>query len=206
MTVRVKVCGIRRREDAELAVDLGAWALGFIFHPPSPRAIEPADAAAIVRELPIGVEKVGVFVDRDREEVERIAREVGLSLVQLHGRESPEYCAAVTGARVLKALRVGKEFDPALVEKYTRWAILLDTYRPGLPGGTGETFDWTVARDIGRTTPVLLAGGLGPENVAEAIRTAAPLGVDVSSGVESAPGVKDHDRLRKLFDEVRAAS
>ncbi|MCZ6792068.1 MAG: phosphoribosylanthranilate isomerase [Planctomycetota bacterium] len=205
---KVKVCGVRRLEDGELAVDLGAWAVGFIFHPPSPRHVDPAEAAGIISRLGEDVLTVGVFVDRPVEEVHRIASELDLGAIQLHGGERPEYAAEVRAAgawkgEIWKSLRVGPQFDEEGVGRYAAFArILLDTYRPEAPGGTGETFDWDVARRVQGQRPILLAGGLKPSNVEEALACVRPEGVDVSSGVEHRPGVKDPAKLRDLFAAV----
>lgn len=199
---RIKTCGMTRYEDARLAVDLGAWALGFIFHRPSPRAVEPDVAREIVRRLPADALTIGVFVDRPLEEIEATVKHVGLRGVQLHGRETPAEVAAVSADVVVKAFRVGEDFDPAGVDQYDCDYVLLDTYRKGLPGGTGETFDWAVARLVRDRKPTIVAGGIGPKNVREAIRAACPHAVDVSSALEVSPGVKDAEKLRELFRVV----
>ncbi len=203
--MNVKVCGIRRLDDALVAVDSGAWALGFIFHRASPRYIDPEDAARIVERLPGEVLTVGVFVDYPIDELNDVVRQAGLGAAQLHGAESPEYAREVEASTIIKAFRVGEEFDVARLEPYQDCKFLLDTYRPGEAGGTGETFDWEIARRVGEKAPVILAGGLGPDNVREAIRVARPQAVDVSSGVESAPGVKDPAAIRRLFEAVTKA-
>ncbi len=203
---RVKTCGMTRHEDARLALDLGAWALGFIFHPPSPRSIEPDAARDVVRRLPADALTVGVFVDRSPEEVRRIVEHVGLRGAQLHGGETPAEAEAVSAAGstvVIKAFRVGEGFDPTIVDAYACDLVLLDTYREGRPGGTGATFDWSVAREIAARRPTLVAGGIGPANAREAIAAASPFAIDVSSAIESAPGIKDHEAMRELFRRVR---
>ena len=203
--MNVKVCGIRRLDDALVAVDSGAWALGFIFHRASPRCINPEDAARIIERLPGEVLTVGVFVDYPIDELNDVVRQAGLGAAQLHGAESPEYAREVEASTIIKAFRVGEEFDVARLEPYQDCSFLLDTYRPGQAGGTGETFDWEIAQRVGEKAPVILAGGLGPDNVREAIRVARPQAVDVSSGVESAPGVKDPAAIRRLFEAVAKA-
>ncbi len=203
--MNVKVCGIRRLDDALVAVDSGAWALGFIFHRASPRYIAPEDAARIIERLPGEVLTVGVFVDYPIDELNDVVRQAGLGAAQLHGAESPEYAREVEASTIIKAFRVGDAFDVDLLEPYPDCRILLDTYRPEQAGGTGETFDWEIARRVGETAPVILAGGLGPDNVREAIRVARPQAVDVSSGVELAPGVKDPAAIRRLFEAVAKA-
>lgn len=202
--VRVKICGITNLEDARLAADLGAHALGFIFYPKSPRAVAPDAARDIIRALPPFVLTVGVFVDEEAGVVRDLATTVGLDWVQVHGRESPAYCRAL-GHRVIKGLRVkGEEIFGELNEyKGAVQAFLLDAYKPGRPGGTGETFDWDLARRAGKYGPIILAGGLTAANVAEAIRIARPTAVDVASGVEAAPGKKDPERLRAFFASMK---
>jgi phosphoribosylanthranilate isomerase len=199
---RVKICGITRLEDARLAADLGAWAVGLVFWPASPRAIEVGAARAIVRELPPFVTAVGVFVDETVERMRQVAGEVGLGAVQLHGDEPVEVADALPG-RVLKAVTA------AAAGEADRWparvTLLVDAHDEVRRGGTGQTADWTRAAALARRRPIVLAGGLRPENVAEAIRIVAPVAVDVSSGVESAPGIKDAVRMRALFDAIGRA-
>jgi len=208
MPTRVKICGITTWADARLSVDLGASALGFNFYPPSPRAISPADAWEIIRRLPPFVEAVGVFVDWPPLVVEALARSLRLTAVQLHGAESPEEVAEMARTRrVIKAVQVGPVFKVAGLSRYRAAdGILLDGFAKGLHGGTGHTLDWNLARDARRYGKVILAGGLNPENVAEAIKIAKPYAVDVASGVESRPGRKDPKRLRALFAAVDSAS
>ncbi len=203
--MNVKVCGIRRLDDALVAVDSGAWALGFIFHRASPRYINPEDAARIIERLPGEVLTVVVFADYPIDELNDVVRQAGLGAAQLHGAESPEYAREVEASTIIKAYRVADAFDAEVLEPYQDCTILLDTYRPGQAGGTGETFDWEIARRVGEKAPVILAGGLGPDNVREAIRVARPQAVDVSSGVELAPGVKDPAAIRRLFEAVAKA-
>ena len=204
---RVKICGITRWDDARQSVDLGASALGFNFYPPSPRAISPAEAWSIVRRLPPFVEAVGVFVDWPSDVVAALARALRLHTVQLHGHESPREVADLAREfRVIKAVRAPQGFRPASLAKYRQAdGFLLDGFARGLPGGTGRTLDWSLARAARRYGRILLAGGLTPENVGEAIRVAQPYAVDVASGVESRPGRKDPARLRALFAAVEAA-
>ena len=207
MPTRVKICGITTWGDARLSVDLGASALGFNFYPSSPRAISPADAWSIIRRLPPFVETVGVFVNWPPLAVGALARALRLGAVQLHGDESPkEVAELVRRNRVIKAVQVGLGFRLAGLARY-RCAdgILLDGFKRGLHGGTGRTLDWSLARDAGRYGRIILAGGLTPENIAEAIRVAGPYAVDLASGVESRPGRKDPARLRALFAAVESA-
>ena len=202
---RVKVCGITRRDDALLAADLGASAVGFVFWPRSPRCVEPEEATAIARELPPDVAPVGVFVDPTVTDVQRIARQVGLAAVQLHGDESPTLCDGLP-YRVLKAVPVaGDGTYEAAARVPFRITVLLDARDPVRRGGTGRTVDWGVAADVAAHRRIFLAGGLCPENVGEALRTVRPYGIDVSSGVETLPGRKDAGRLRDFFEEVARA-
>jgi phosphoribosylanthranilate isomerase len=202
--VRIKICGITNLEDARLAADLGAQALGFNFYPLSPRKVDPEAARAIIAQLPPLVLSVGVFVDEDAGVVRDLAARVGLDWVQLHGQESPEYCRSL-GRRVIKAFRIKDAASLAFLAVYqgAAQALLLDTYRTGQVGGTGETFDWQLARRAHEYGRIILAGGLTPENVAQAIRVAQPQAVDVASGVEAAPGKKDPEKLRKFIAAVR---
>jgi phosphoribosylanthranilate isomerase len=203
---RVKVCGITRHEDAELAVELGAWALGFILWAPSRRAADPAVAAGIAAALRRRVELVGVFVNPALDEVARAAETLHLSHVQLHGDEGPAFCAEVarrTGAKVIKAVRVEARADLQDLERFRNADFhLLDTAVRGQRGGTGETWDWSMAAGRRSAVPVILSGGLTAENVAAGIDAVRPFAVDVASGVELAPGVKDPDRLRAFMAAV----
>ncbi|HLL14163.1 MAG TPA: phosphoribosylanthranilate isomerase [Pyrinomonadaceae bacterium] len=204
--VKVKVCGITSQADALEAVEAGADALGFNFYAGSPRYIAPEEARRIIARLPPSVLCVGVFVNEDNAaDVSRTAEQSGVSAVQLHGDESPEYCAELGGHEVIKALRVGKDFAPEEAARYPARSVLLDAYNARARGGTGETFDWTLARLTREVVAQLyLAGGLTPENVGEAIAVVAPYAVDVCSGVELAPGRKDAARVRAFVAAVRA--
>jgi phosphoribosylanthranilate isomerase len=202
--VRVKICGITNLKDALLAADLGTHALGFNFYPKSPRSIEPEAARDIIKSLPPLVVSVGVFVDEEAEAVREVAATVGLDWIQLHGQESPEYCRAMA-RRVIKAFRIQDQSSLAILPDYRDavQAFLLDTYRPGTPGGTGETFDWELARQAKDYGPVILAGGLTAANVGQAITSAQPAAVDVASGVEAAPGRKDPEKVKKFIEIVK---
>ncbi len=196
----VKICGITRAEDARLAVSLGATAIGFIFWPSSPRAISPLRARAIVDALPISVTTVGVFVNAGRDEIEAAADEANLQAVQLHGDETPELARSLS-RRVIKAVPLTADID----ERVNDWPgtmLLLDAHDPAKRGGTGRLIDWDRAAAIARARDVILAGGLGPANVADAVARVRPAGIDVSSGVESSPGIKDPEKLRALFDAL----
>jgi phosphoribosylanthranilate isomerase len=208
--VKIKICGITNWRDAKLASDAGARLLGFNFCPLSPRYIAPADARRIVRRLPAGVQAVGVFVNDPPEDVADLAAVVGFDWVQLHGEEPPATCARLARLfPVLKAFRVRRGFRPSALAPYRastrRGGFLLDGFSPRLRGGTGKIFDWTLAHRARRYGRVFVAGGLTPENVAEAIRAARPYAVDVCSGVESHPGKKDARRLRALVEQIQAA-
>ena len=194
----VKICGITRIQDAEAAVTAGAAAIGFIFWPKSPRFIDPHRARRIAAALPPFVTPVGVFVNQPLAYVNGVAGLVGLGAVQLHGDETPEFAAAVTRP-VMKAVSIGRDETGAWP---SRVRLLLDVHDPVARGGTGRTIDWTAAADLAARREVLLAGGLTPDNVADAVARVRPFGIDVSSGVERAPGIKDHQRLRALFEAV----
>jgi phosphoribosylanthranilate isomerase len=204
LMVRIKICGITNLEDARLAADLGAHALGFIFYPKSPRSVRPEAAREIIDNLPPFVMTVGVFVDEEAGAVRGIAEIAGLDWIQLHGQESPEYCCSL-GRRVIKGFRIKDPSSLSLLHDYqgSVQAFLLDTYKAGTAGGTGETFDWALARKARELGPIILAGGLTPANVAQAIHAAQPAAVDVASGVEAAPGKKDPGKLREFFEAVK---
>jgi phosphoribosylanthranilate isomerase len=220
MAPHVKVCGITRLQDAELAVELGAWAIGMIFYEPSPRRCSPAEALRIATALRRRVEVCGVFVNAPLDEVVQASDELGLTLLQLHGDEGPAYCAEAghrTGAKVIKAVQVESIGEVRDVERFHTDFHLLDTRssEPGkqeLRGGTGEAFDWGLLAARRSRVPLILSGGLGPENAAEAIRVACgyghrawPFAVDTASGTEAAPGRKDPERLRAFFAAVQGA-
>jgi phosphoribosylanthranilate isomerase len=194
----VKICGITRLDDARAAVAAGAGAIGFIFWPKSPRFIDPHRARAIAAALPPFVTPVGVFVDQPLEYVNGVASLVRLGAAQLHGDETPAFAAAVS-VPVLKAVSPEQLDDRAWPSPVR---LLLDVHDPVARGGTGRTIDWAAAAHIAAQREVLLAGGLTPDNVADAIARVRPFGIDVSSGVERAPGIKDHRRLRALFEAV----
>ncbi len=199
---RVKICGITAIDDAHAAVEAGADALGFVFAAGSPRAVTPAQAAGITSTLPPFVWTVGVFVDQPLEDVIRIAGDVHLQAVQLHGAEPADYSACLP-LPVIRAIRVRNAGSLNLVGAYPARAFLLDAYVEGQAGGTGKTLAWDVAATVTGKAPIILSGGLRPETVADAIRRVRPFGVDVSSGVERAPGHKDHAKLKEFIDHVR---
>lgn len=200
---RVKICGITNVDDALHAVELGADALGFVFAE-SPRRVTPVMAQQVIEKLPPFVSKVGVFVDEDKGVVSETAFACNLDALQFHGHESPEYCARFRekGAKVIKAVRVKNSESLEPLSQYLADAYLLDTHVEGMAGGTGLTFNWELALEAKKFGPIILSGGLNPENVAEAIRVVKPFGVDVSSGVEKRTGKKDLDKLRAFFDEA----
>ena len=201
MRTRVKICGITRRQDAEFAVEMGVDALGLVFYPRSPRAVTLAQATEIVDGLPPFVSIVALFVDADLDEVHACIEAIPTVLLQFHGEESVEYCEQF-GRPYLKAIRVHVDTDLVdLANKYqSAAAILLDSYQPGLPGGTGQVFDWSLIKTINK--PLILAGGLNVENVASAIKQVQPYAVDVSGGVEQAKGIKDKQKITAFMQEV----
>lgn len=201
MRTRVKICGITNTEDALASVELGADALGFIFWKKSPRYIEPLRAATIIKGLPAFVTAVGVFVDETLEGIKKTQEDSGITCVQLHGGERPEFAQSVRGP-VVKAFRVRDLADLGAIRGYRVAAYLLDAFKAGVPGGTGETFDWKIALEAKKLGRIILSGGLSPENVSGAVRTVAPYAVDVSSGVEKSPGVKDRLKLERFFEEI----
>jgi phosphoribosylanthranilate isomerase len=205
---KIKFCGITTMRDAERAAAAGAWAVGLNFWPGSPRRCDPAIAAEIAGALKRRLEIAGVFVNPSLDELAWRADSVGLTMVQLHGDEGPAFCAEAarrTGCKVIKAMRVRSRADIQALSSFHTDYHLLDSYAPGLPGGTGETFAWELARAHRGPVPVILSGGLNPDNVGEAIAAVRPFAVDVASGVETTPGHKDPDKLLAFVAAVRAA-
>jgi phosphoribosylanthranilate isomerase len=205
MPTRVKICGISRYEDAAAAAHAGADAIGFVFYPKSPRYIDPTRARAIAAELPPFISTVGLFVDADAQDVETCLRAFRLDCLQFHGDETPAYCRQF-GVAFLKAVRVKAGLD--LLQYGTDFAaaqaLLLDAFVDGVPGGTGQRFDWNlIPRNL--PLPIVLSGGLSPDNVSEAVRGVRPWAVDVSSGVESAKGIKDAEKIQRFIRGVRNA-
>jgi phosphoribosylanthranilate isomerase len=206
MLTRVKICGITRWEDAQLAVELGAAALGFNFYPPSPRYIDPLTARAIVLKLPPLITAVGIFADEsDGEHVAQLANESQVTVVQLHGPQFPPLDGPLAKFRHIRSVAVREGFQPSSLRGLAGDAFLLDAFDAKLPGGTGKRFNWALAREASRFGTIFLAGGLTPENVGQAIREVRPFAVDVASGVETAPGLKDAGKLRAFFREVARA-
>ncbi len=202
--VKIKICGITNEGDALAAVEAGADALGFVFYQDSPRYITPGDAGRIALSLPPFVTTVGVFVNESPEAVNEYMKEAGLDLAQLHGEETPSVCAQVCRP-VIKAVRVKSERDLCVMKSYRVSAFLLDAKVEGLYGGTGERISLETALEAGKYGRIILAGGLDPENVAEAVHRVKPYGVDVSSGVEAAPGRKDHIKIERFIREAKNA-
>ena len=205
MTPRIKICGITNVNDAMLAIELGADALGFIFYRQSKRCIAPTLAAKICSALPPFVAKVGVFVNESETGIQQAVIECQLDVVQLHGEELPVFCRQLP-VKVIKAIRVRDADSLRAAAEYDVDALLLDTYTAEQRGGTGQTFDWTLVRQAKTLLrpPIILSGGLTPENVGDAIRQVEPFAVDVASGVESEPGQKDPEKLRGFFEAVKA--
>lgn len=202
-STKLKVCGITSLEDSRVAIECGAEFLGFNFYRKSPRYIAPEAARAIIEQLPNEITTVGIFVNEAQpQDVIEILNISGAQLAQLHGDEDADYCAAVGVEQVIKALRVGEGFDVRQVLNYPAWAILLDAFDKNLYGGTGKTANWQVAHEAAKLTRLFLAGGLSPENIGEAVHSVEPFAVDVNSGVESAPGIKAADKLKKLRQEM----
>jgi phosphoribosylanthranilate isomerase len=199
----IKICGITRLEDALCAAESGADAVGFIFHPASPRYITPERAKAIIARLPGRIATVGVFVNRKAEEVERTAETGGLDLIQLHGDESAAYCRRFPPERIIKAVSPRTPDDLRRLEDYQVRAFLVDARDPGRYGGTGKRADWALAAKLGEAHPLILAGGLDVGNIAKALAAVAPRAVDINSGCELAPGVKDHGRMRRIIGMIQ---
>jgi phosphoribosylanthranilate isomerase len=205
MSTRVKICGITNLADALAAVAAGADVLGLNFYVGSPRRVSMKTAAEIANQLPPFVMRAGVFVNADEDLITRAIGECGLSLLQFHGDEPPEFCAQF-GLMSMKAFRLRDAESLEQMPKFSTDAYLLDAWSPAARGGTGEKFNWELAKEAQKFgKPVFLAGGLTPENVAEAVRKVRPFGVDVASGVESSPGKKDHAKIRDFIAAVRAA-
>jgi len=207
--VKVKICGITNRDDAQAAVAAGADALGFVMYKKSPRWVEPDVVRAIIAELPPFVLPIGVFVNEEVETVRRRVDECGFALAQLHGDENASYCQQL-GRPVLKALRLKDRGSFLRLAEFQGRAgvrgFLLDAFSDQAYGGTGQTVDWTLAAEVAGTVPILLAGGLTPSNVADAVRLVRPYGVDVSSGVELSPGKKNRGKVQAFIDAVRLVS
>ena len=202
LTAKIKICGITNQPDAQLAVELGADLLGFNFYRPSPRYIVPAAAAEIIDSLPHGPEIVGLFVNAELEFIREVLNHCPLTMVQLHGDESNADCRAVAqlGLKVIKAIRIRKPDDVKQAENFDTELILLDAFRKDLYGGTGESFDWNWITSV-PDKRIFLAGGIDPDNIKAALNVGT-YGIDLCSGVEKQPGIKDHPRLKLLFERI----
>jgi phosphoribosylanthranilate isomerase len=201
---QIKICGITNEEDALYAAGCGAAALGFIFYPPSPRYVKPEDARKIVSVLPDELVKVGVFVNENVAEIKRVMEYCGLDMIQLHGDESPEFCREFPAFQIIKAVELKNDDDLNHAYSYDVAAILVDSRHAGLYGGTGRKANWKLACRTKNKKPLILSGGLNEENIAEALQTVTPAALDINSGVESEPGKKDHAKLARIFDIIRA--
>lgn len=202
INIKVKICGITNLDDAQAAFEMGADMLGFNFYPKSPRFIRPEEAIGIIRKLPTFIDSVGVFVNAPLEQIKAVAETGYMNWIQLHGDETPEFCSNVhfSNIRTIKAVRVKSEQDVQNAKGYYTYAVLLDAFSPDAFGGTGNTFDWMLIKGLPKR--IFLAGGITPDNVAQAIATGV-YGIDICSGIESAPGKKDHEKMRRLFDVIR---
>jgi phosphoribosylanthranilate isomerase len=202
IAVKVKICGITNVEDALAAIEMGADLIGFNFYPQSKRYVTPEKAREIINKLPTFVDTVGIFVNAGGEHVREVAKLCFLNWVQLHGDETPEYCDALRwiSSKVIKAIRIKDAADIETASKFYTDAILLDAFHPDEYGGTGHKFDWNLVRRL--QTRIFLAGGITPENAVEAIEVGV-YGIDICSGIESEPGKKDHEKMQKLFDNIK---
>lgn len=209
MNIKIKICGITRKEDAQLAAELGAWATGFIFAENTPRYVSPEKVSEMIKVLPANMQKFGVFVNASSEDVKNIALKIGLTKIQLHGEESPEYCEKlreITGLEIVKAIRIKNENSLEIIENYKGKTdfILLDSFSEKARGGTGKTVERKLAikaKEYG--IPIILAGGLNPDNAKEIYEEVQPYALDISSGVEADKGIKDGNKLESLFTNLR---
>lgn len=205
--IKIKICGITNKQDAVEASKLGVDMLGFVCYQKSKRFVEPKIIKDIANELPPYLAKVGVFVDEDQKKVFEIAEDCSLDILQFHGDESPDYCAALKDSyKVIKAFRIKDKSSFKGINDYNVDFFMLDAYSPDAKGGTGKSFDWKLMEEFEFLRPVILSGGLSPDNVEEAIIEFAPYGVDVSSGVEKSPGKKDLVKMKKFVEKVRKIS
>ena len=196
--IAVKICGITSLKDVEMAVNYRVSAIGMIFCPDSPRYVDPAEMEQWIDRIPDSVKKVGVFVNEQIDTINNITRQLKLEFIQLHGDESPKFCNGIIRP-VIKVFRVGDDFDAIVLNEYDVHGFLFDTYKKGNPGGTGTRFNWDLIANLKTETPIILSGGLTPENVLNGIEAVNPAAVDVNSGVESVPGVKDEEKIKELF-------
>ena len=200
--IPVKICGITSYEDAKIAVNYGASAIGMIFYKESPRYIYPQKVSDWISDIPAKVKKVGVFVDEKQKNIKTIVEELNLDYIQLHGYESSEYCNKMIRP-VIKAFRVGINFDPSVINNFQVHAFLFDTYQKGKPGGTGKGFNWDLISSLKTDIPIILSGGLNHENIAKGIEAVRPSAIDVNSGVELEPGIKDKMKIIELFNSIK---
>lgn len=202
---KVKICGITNLEDALKVAEFAPEAIGFVFYKKSPRYISPLKAYGIIRQLPVNILKVGVFVDAGEKEVRRTAKLCGLDMLQFHGKESPRFCEKFRERKVIKAFRIKKGLKPQEVIKYDTFAYLFDTFVKSRPGGTGRSFDWRLVKKLGDLKrPLFLSGGLNERNVARAVKLLNPEWLDVSSSVEIKPGRKNIEKVRRFIQTVRS--
>ena len=201
---KIKICGITNFRDAAKSLDYGADALGFIFYKKSKRYINPQQAQKIIKELPPFVTKVAVFADCPFRQITKITNELFINTIQLHGSETPEFCARFSYP-VIKALRIKDSIDIQQVDSFATQTILFDTFSETSFGGTGKSFNWKVLEKLNTDKKIILSGGLNPDNIEISITTVRPYGVDVSSGVEKSPGIKDHKKIKKLIEAVKNA-
>lgn len=198
--MKIKICGITRKEDALKALELGAWAVGFIFYKKSPRYITPEKAGEIISVLPEGIKKIGVFVNSSAEEIIFTGKISGITTYQLHGDESPEFCKKLD-KEVIKAIRPKKKHELEFLKNYTNIsAFLVDSYVSGEFGGSGQKGDWELAKKVKKYGTLILAGGINSDNISEAIQIVSPFAIDLSSSVEDTPGIKSHEKMKRLFN------
>ena len=197
----MKICGITSLKDAKIAVNYGASAIGLIFFQGSPRYVDPGKVKNWILDIPKNVKKVGVFVNEKIENIHSIVRDLNLDFIQLHGHESPDYCDQMIKP-VIKVFRVGDDFDSNVLKDYQVAAFLFDTYQKGRPGGTGENFNWDLIADLKTNAPIILSGGLNAGNILDGIKAVNPSAVDINSGVESTPGIKDEGKVENIFSKL----
>jgi phosphoribosylanthranilate isomerase len=202
---QVKICGITNKENALYAAQCGAAALGFIFYPLSQRYIKPEEAKKIINALPEKLIKVGVFVNEQPEEIKRVMEYCALDMIQLHGDETPDYCRQFPAFPIIKAVSLNNDDDVEYACRFDVAAILVDSRSDGLYGGTGKKSNWELASRVGNKKPLILSGGLNAENIADAIIKVAPAVLDINSGVENSPGIKDHAKIERIFAVIRRA-
>ena len=202
MNIPVKICGITSFKDAKIAVNYGASAIGLIFFQGSPRYVDPGKVKNWILDIPKNVKKVGVFVNEKIENIHSIVRGLNLDFIQLHGHESPDYCDQMIKP-VIKVFRVGDDFDSNVLKDYQVAAFLFDTYQKGRPGGTGENFNWDLIADLKTNAPIILSGGLNAGNILDGIKAVNPSAVDINSGVESIPGIKDGWKVKNIFSKLK---